>query len=311
MADIELFFATPKPLGYLCTLGVGFVVSALWFFIRARKEKAPAAAMAALVLSLVLGGLFARLLYLLVEVGELPFVAEAFLHPEDVREFSFSGAILGVVLAAWLAEKGFGAKGLMNALAAPGLLMISIARLAECFVPFGTGQYLNGGFMQFFPLAMPDGYGEWMLSVWLLEALWALGSLWYVVKRKNAPSKVDMLLAITLYHGGQVYLESLRAESLSYGFIKIAQLFAAFVLFFVLLRCAKAGQKKGMGKRMLAYIVCVLLYIAAEFALDRLTWPNYIVRLMMVPLTIAVLYIVLDAVFAVERQRLASGKEME
>lgn len=167
MADIELFFATPKPLGYLCTLGVGFVVSALWFFIRARKEKAPAAAMAALVLSLVLGGLFARLLYLLVEVGELPFVAEAFLHPEDVREFSFSGAILGVVLAAWLAEKGFGAKGLMNALAAPGLLMISIARLAECFVPFGTGQYLNGGFMQFFPLAMPDGYGEWMLSVWL------------------------------------------------------------------------------------------------------------------------------------------------
>lgn len=311
MADIELFFATPKPLWYLCTLGVGFVVSALWFFIRARKEKAPAAAMAALVLSLVLGGLFARLLYLLVEVGELPFVAEAFLHPEDVREFSFSGAILGVVLGAWLAEKGFGAKGLMNALAAPGLLMISIARLAECFVPFGTGQYLNGGFMQFFPLAMPDGYGEWMLSVWLLEALWALGSLWYVVKRKNAPSKVDMLLAITLYHGGQVYLESLRAESLSYGFIKIAQLFAAFALFFVLLRCAKAGQKQGMGKRMLAYIVCVLLYIAAEFALDRLTWPNYIVRLMMVPLTIAVLYIVLDAVFAVERQRLASGKEME
>ncbi len=312
MAAIEAFLSVPRPSWYLIILGAGLVISALWFLLRVKKRGlSSGAAAAALALSLVLGGVFARALYLLVEMGEVSLAMEMFLYPEDVREFSFAGAISGVLLAAWLVESRGKARGLMNALAAPGLLMVVFARLAECFVPFGTGKYTDVGWVQFFPLSMPDGYGEWMLSIWLLEALWALGSLWYIIKRKHAPSPVDMLLAVTLYHGGQVYLESMRREALSYGFIRIAQLFAAFALFFVLLRCAQAAKQKNKGKRMLAYLMCVLLYIAAEFALDRLPWPNYIVRLLMVPLTFAVLKIVLDAVFAVERQRLASGKEMQ
>lgn len=312
MPDIELFFSTPHPDYYLIALGVSALLCALWFVRRAAKKGvSPAASLTALGLGALLGALAARALYLLVEVGDTQLMAEMFFAPEDVREFGFAGALLGMLLGGCLAEKMFKAKGLLNALAAPGLMMIALARLAECFVPFGSGKYMEAGALQFFPLSMPDGYGEWMLSVWLLEALWALGSLFYLLKRKNAPSPADMLLALTLYHGGQIYLESLRAESLSYGFIRVSQLLAAVMLFLVLLRCA--GQlrerKNDLGKRIGMYLVCVALYIAAEFALDRLTWPDIIVRLLMVPLTLFVLWTVLGAVFAVEKQRLASGKE--
>lgn len=285
------FFAVPHPAFYMAALAAAFLGCGLWFAVSAQKKKLPAfSAPLALLIALLAGGFLARLLYLLVEIGDLPLVAEMFFRPEDVREFGFAGAVLGAVFALWLTQKLFHVKGLADAAALPGLTMVLLARLAEIFVPFGTGKYIEAPLLQWVPLCLPDGFGSWQLSVFLFEAAWALFSLFYV--KKQALHR--FAAALCCYHAGQMFLESLRAESLRYGFVRVSQLIAAVVLFALLILMGR-GQKKNL-QRILIYLGCVILYIAFEFGLDRLPWPALILRTAMAAAGITILLTVMGAI---------------
>ncbi len=285
------FFAVPHPDFYMAALAAAFLACGLWFIVSAQRKKLPAAcAPSALVIALLAGGFLARLLYLLVEIGDLPLIAEMFFRPEDVREFGFAGAVLGVVFALWFTQKLFRIQGLADAAALPMLTMVLLARLAEIFVPFGTGKYVEAAFLQWVPLSLPDGFGSWQLSVFLFEAAWALFSLFYVKKQKQR----RFAAALCCYHAGQMFWESLRAESLRYGFVRVSQLIAAVVLFALLILTGR-GQKSQL-KRILIYLGCVMLYIAFEFGLDRLPWPALILRAAMAATGVVILLTVMRAI---------------
>lgn len=285
------FFAVPHPGLYLLGLALSFAVSGLWLVLAARKRGLPrAAAPVCLMLALLLGGFLARLLYLAVEVGEWPFIVQMFFRPEDAREFGFAGAALGLMAAVWATQKLLKADGLSEAAALPALLMAMLARLCEVFVPFGTGEYVETPLLQWVPAALPDGFGSWLLSVFLLEGLWALWSLFFV----RGFSRRRFAAAVLCYHAGQMFLESLRAESLRWGFIRVSQLIAACVLF-ALLWYAGRGQKK-QWRRMAVFLGCIALYIGCEFGLDRLPWPHYILRTAMLAVSALIFRTLLGAV---------------
>lgn len=285
------FFAVPHTGLYVTVLAAAFILCGLWFILSAQKKKLPApAAPVCLATALLAGGFLARLLYLTVEVGSLPLIAEMFMKPEDVREFGFAGAVLGLILSVWATQKLFHTKGLSDAAALPALLMVLLARLAEVFVPFGTGKYIESPLFQWMPLCMPDGFGSWQLSVFLLEALWALFSLVYVKKR----TEHRFAAAVCCYHAGQMFFESLRAESLRYGFVRVSQLIAAIVLFALLILMSR-GQKK-RWQRIALYLACIALYIAFEFGLDRLPWPSIILRAAMALTSLTIFQTVMGAI---------------
>lgn len=126
------FFAVPHTGLYVTVLAAAFILCGLWFILSAQKKKLPApAAPVCLATALLAGGFLARLLYLTVEVGSLPLIAEMFMKPEDVREFGFAGAVLGLILSVWATQKLFHTKGLSDAAALPALLMVLLARLAS------------------------------------------------------------------------------------------------------------------------------------------------------------------------------------
>lgn len=307
--DVTTFFSIPHPVHYLVVVGVGVVLAMLWFLLICRKRRLPLpVAAAALFLASIMGFLGGRLLYLLVEVGDIGAALGMLFQIEDVREMGFVGVLLGVLLGFYLSEKVYRTAGLSAALAAPGLMLVLVARLAECFVPFGTGSYVAVPFLRFFPVAMPDGFGDWVLSVYLLEALWALACLLYLLRRKKSPSTMDLPLATALFALGQIYLESLRAEGLKYGFIRVSQLLAMVMLVVVLIYCArllKGRLPRGtFARRFSLFALCVVLYILAEFGLDRLPWPNIIIRLLMLLPTALIGSVVLGSVFDAERVKI-------
>lgn len=278
---METFFALPHPQLYLLCLAAAFLLCAALLLRKAPHQRAAAGCFVAL--ALLLGAFFARFLFLIVKTSDLAMTAQWFFAPEDVREFAFSGAVLGVIAALWASQKLFKIDALWDAAAVPCMLMVLIARLAEIFVPFGVGDYVDAPALWWVPLCMPDGFGSWLLSIFLFEALWALFSLVYVKKQKAH----RFFSAVLCYHVGQMFFESLRSETLRYGFVRVSQVIAACVLFILL--CIMGRGQKGFVRRVLITLLCIALYVGFEFGLDRLPWPHIILRTAMVA-TSAVLF---------------------
>ncbi len=305
LSPLENYFAQPRPGNYLILLGAGVLLALFWFLLIAKKRGIPGkAAVTAAALSPVLGALLARLQYFL---AERPFFEEIPVHffsPKDVREFGFMGAVAGVVLAALLANKLFKIKGVGNAMALPGLLAVFFARMAEIFVPFGTGDYVESTAFRFIPLSMPDGFGDYVFSVFLVEALWALLILIYIRLSRGYPSPVDLLLALTLFFAGQILLESMRAEALRMGFVRVQQVLSVAGMLAVLLYCqhrTKEGRTIRI-QRVVLFVVGMLLLVAGEFALDRTPWSDTYIRLGMMMVVVIMTGIVLHAILAREEQ---------
>ncbi|HSK67757.1 MAG TPA: hypothetical protein VLA21_00685, partial [Candidatus Limnocylindria bacterium] len=153
------------------------------------------------------------------------------------------------------------------------------------------------------PLSMPDGFGDWVLSVFLFEAVWAAVIFLYIRFRGHYPSSVDGMLALTLLFAGQVFFESIRAEALRIGFIRVEQVLSAIGLFAILMYCQHVHESHTLNmERVIAFFVITLLLIGAEFALDRTDWPDVFIRLGMMGLSALLASVVLHAVFVREDQ---------
>jgi hypothetical protein len=307
LSPFENFFTLPRPGNYLLVLAAGVLLALVVFFLTAKKRDIPVkAALTAAALSLILGAFLARLQYFVVEHPFWDEVPGLFFSPQDVREFGFMGAVAGVLLAALITNRLFKMRGVGNAMALPGLLAVVFARMGEIFVPFGTGGYVEATSFQFIPLSIPDGFGDYVFSVFLVEALWALLILLYIRFSANYPSPVDLLLALTLFFAGQIVLESIRAEALRAGFIRVQQAVSAAGLFTILLYCqhrTKEGRTIRI-QRVVLFIIVALLVVAGEFALDRTPWADIYVYLGMIMVVMIMAGIVVHAVLAREEQLL-------
>lgn len=272
----------------LC-LALGTAAALCWLMARCREMKENTALRFALI-ALPLSFLLARLGQCLASQGWYLFRQNYFF---DFRRggFMLYGAMAGAVLAAWITAKttaqSFGK--LLDAVSAPGLLLIAVCRFAEGIIGVGYGRGMEdwfdpwGGYTFFpledpepllrFPFGIPDYYGEYHFSIFLLEGLAAVCFMLILLrKRKAAPGGI-FLLGLILYAGAQTTLESLRADSLpKWGFVRVNQLLSGIVLALAMGICCRRIQKAGEKVPWNAWIwfaACVGMILVMEFAVEK------------------------------------------
>lgn len=225
-----------------------------------------------------LGYLGARIYYILAYhvVGRHGFSRIRFFSPYPF-EYAMCGALLGVllscVLSAWITREKH--SRVLDAATLPALVMLMLARASEVFSDFGWGQVLTGEKMRFFPLAVTDMFGQWHGAVFFLEALCAAVVLVYALRQPVGEgrrfARALLWLVVT-----QIFCESLRAETLRWGFVRVQQVqCAVFALLLLIWYSLKAKRSaKQLALRLAVLAVCIGVTALMEFALDKWPWPN-------------------------------------
>lgn len=215
----------------------------------------------------------ARLLYVAMRPGYYLFDV-GLLHVLCVWEGGFLlwGAVFGSILAAMYVakrEKADAAK-LLDQMAAPGLCMIALCRMAEFFAGEGLGPWIESPFFMRFPFAAPNFYGEWQMAVFLFEALSALLMLAAVLCIEVGKGK-RIFAALVFYACAQVVFESLRMDNcLRIGFVRVSQVISALVILaMTYIRAYRVAGSKVAIQRGAVVLICAALIGGMEWALDK------------------------------------------
>lgn len=251
-------------------------------------------ALPALVLGGALGFALAKAGYVLLQwsyVGRR-YGMEAFLRMEP-DEFSFFcgcvGVCLGMLAAAALLRRPL--RRCMDAFAPGFALAVAVARLGEIFLDvYGTGAYVSAPALQFFPLAVTNEWEEWYYAVFMLSAVFALAvALVWLVRRADEPLPGLTFLRVAFYLAlPQLLCESLRAEFMRWGFVKVEQLLCAVTAVAVIALHCRAGRR---WWPLAAALGIVAGLVGVEFALDKSGLPPlpcYAVMLLLLAIFAAV-----------------------
>ena len=191
--------------------------------------------------------------------------------------FMLWGALAGGMLGAALYARSarVPCAQVLDTLACPAMLMITLCRAAEVFViDEGRGAYLDEGFFCRFPFAVCNEYGEWQLAVFVWEAAAALVIFFLARLRREREAGDRVSFALMLYAACQVIFESLRMDSTPrFGFVRVSQVLAAVVLLLcVLWRSRHGGVKRMTGS---AALVLAMAGIAGglEWVIDKTPVP--------------------------------------
>ena len=263
---------------YLCTalsvlLGCA---AAVWNF---KKRGIGAKASALCVLgALFIGVLGARLYYIV--CYHLPgtgMEGRAFVSDKPY-EYAACGAVLGVmagcVLGARLSRLPAGKA--LDILMPGAAAALVLERISEVFADSAWGEEILDERWQFFPVALRDGYGDFYGAVNLLEAAAALAVLLLIFRFRPHRDGSRFALALLWWSMGQILCESLRAETLRWGFVRVQQVQCAVFGMAALLWGLKRVKGKAGTALPLVYLAGVGAVIALEFALDRLSWPRWL-----------------------------------
>lgn len=199
-----------------------------------------------------------------------------------VRGMAFGGALIGLLLSGLISAGRLKKQvhQMLDLLAPAGLATLGLARLGEYFIDFGQGSYVEDPSLQFFPLSVVNSWGEWYFAVFMLEALFALATLVYVLRKRRTEPGALWRTSLTIILGSQIICESLRADTLRWGFVRVHQLFCALGLAALLLHYLRLARRAGRSMGSLLYLPALLMagiaiIIGIEFALDKLQeMPN-------------------------------------
>ena len=234
-----------------------------------------------LLLALLLGLFFARLVYSAVRYDFLFFDAmdgrflgiAPFL---DISKGSLSmfGMLLGVFLAAVLDARLARNKttNRLDAIALPLAAFIAIARFGEILAGQGYGGAVETEWLRFFPLSIQDPYGDWLTAVFVLEGLTALGIAGWlmILRRRKYAQLVNHYLNLMIpLCASQVFLESLRRDDYlrleSNGFVRVSQVLALVFLIAIVAYLTHRSVREGKGwqQPVISWLVLVLAALAA------------------------------------------------
>ena len=234
----------------------------------------------------------ARLFYLLTNWAyiqvDLGYPIGRFLWQLWEGGYTLYGALLGGMAGVWLyARLTRKPASLLLDLVAPGAaLALMCARLGEAFTSQGLGKIVDAEALHFFPLSVPDMWGDWAMPVFFYEALAAAVIAfvaWRMLRRGGPAAEVSViLLGLT-----QVLLESWRMdEFIRFGFVRFNQIVSAVLMAAVLaLRVLRAVRAQSMSAWQIARVALFLsgigVIIAIEFALDKSTIDNRLLYVVM------------------------------
>ena len=269
-------------LPYLACLAAGLFISTLTGFASARNLNLKRKTMpVCLTLALPLALFCARVFYFLVQISYVySTYGFSFLWSPLLKGYAFTGALLGGWLSGLLCARltKQSAASVLDAVTPAGMLMIAAARFGEYFMHFGDGSYIENEALHFFPLAVKNEYGEWYLAVFVLEAFFALFICLYTLVHGFPKSGDRVRAALLLICVSQVMLESLRAESIRWGFVRVQQLSCVLIAFIVLIESIFRRYKGGMRlvytfAHIGIFVICTGVCIGVEFVLDKTDIP--------------------------------------
>lgn len=276
---LSMFTWGAVPVYALC-MAASILISLFVLGVQLRRAGFSRALTALLLpLSVALGYFGARAYYVLAYdvVGgyELSRIRFFSLYP---YEYALCGAVLGVLLACMISAAAARQRParVLDAATLPLLLMLVLARVSEVFSDFGWGQVITGEGLCFFPLAVKDAYGQWHGAVFFLEALCA-AAVMIVAMRHPIGSGLRFATALLGFALTQIVCESLRAETIRWGFVRVQQVQCALFALILLIRHARSAKIKAgvLALRLLAFAVCIGVVALMEFALDKWpSWPN-------------------------------------
>ena len=188
-------------------------------------------------------------------------------------EYAACGTALGIMLAGSLTAMMTKQKGwtVLDALAPAALFALAMARFGEHFSDFGWGQVLIDPIWQRFPFAAQDMFGQWHLAAYMLEGVFVLAVGVFALRVKAAKPGERFLRALLWWAATQILCESLRAETIRWGFVRVQQLQCAVFMLIVLLANAKrSGSLKEAGKAAGLFFIGIAAVVFVEYALDKL-----------------------------------------
>lgn len=290
--------------GALCVTGL------FCCLLKSRGMKMRCAAVS-LPLSAVCGFVCAKVLYFLLMIGrEWLYYGLSGLLRFGEDQFSFLGGCLGAVIGVILAAKitGQPVARALDAFAPCGALGVAFARAAEHFLPeINTSSFeVENPTLHFFPLAVSNPYDQWYVALYFLGALAALAVCVLFLARKKELSVPGVRFCRVAFYLclPQIFLESLRGDSMFWGFVRAEQVLCGVILFLVLLRHCVTARKDGLLSAYWPLVVCLLcigVMVFVEFNLDKQFIPmetaaNYGI------MWLALLIIAACEVFAVRRR---------
>ncbi len=261
----------------VCLLAAVLCGCGLYAYLAIKANHKAGGVVLTLVLAVVCGVLCARLFYFVAHTELLfPRFIWSKIFSLNIKGLTFGGALIGLPLAGVISAKWLQKPmhQTLDLLTPAGLLTLFLARLAEYFVDFGQGSYVENPRLQFFPLSVVNSWDEWYFAVFMLEALFALATLFYVlIKRKDAPG-TTWQIGLVLILSSQILCESFRSETLRWGFVRVYQMLSVVglaALLFSYLWLAKRGGQKLMRLLYLPglYILGIAILVGVEFALDK------------------------------------------
>ncbi len=262
--------------GFLSLYGLSLLLTALFCWdllavgVRARGLRRGTRGVL-YTLGLVLGAAGARGFYLLFDPFGLANAAWISLWP---YEYAFSGAVLGAIAAGLLTALATrqSAGYVLDAMTPSAMTALALARCAEVFADFGWGGVVEGEWARF-PFAVKDMFGQPRSAVFFLSALLILLALAYAKAwRKRMPGEL-FSIALCWLAMGQIFCETLRSESICWGFVRVQQVAWAVMALGVMVGWNVKNRLGGkvLGSRVLVYLGCVGAIVFAQYAMDKLT----------------------------------------
>ena len=287
---IDLFGLTLYPYG-LAVAGAAVValLLAVWNFRKAKLDVNILSWFAPL--AIVLGLLGARVGFCLASFDYVAQDGVSFVLELTRGGFMLYGALAGCVVALVIACRICKAcpACAADALAAPGMVMIALCRLAEGLVEQGYGWVIADWFAEDtsmsiftwadpsvlyrFPFGVADYYGGYKWAVFVFEALVALGIAIALTRLTVKRSGGRAVMMVLLYAATQILCESLRQDSvLRWCFVRVNQVVGAVLIAGVLVLCFCLTKNRDWRKFAGSFLLMLLgmgLVMAMEFALEK------------------------------------------
>ena len=242
------------------------------------SARTAAAAALSFPLCTALGFVSAKFFYvLLMETGHIvewgEWDALFSLRPDT---FCFTGGGVGVWLGLLLSARITGCRPagtFLDLFTVPGLLLAAGLRMAEMELgSLGTGRFIEAAAVPPFPFAVVNEYGEAHVAVFFWEALWALAVLVLSLFGRNRRPGARFEAAVFRLCAGQIVLEAMRTQALSWGFVRVEQvLCAAIMMILTLCACARNTKKQGAARFLpaLFLLACFAAIVGIEFLRQR------------------------------------------
>ena len=176
------------------------------------------------------------------------------------------GAIIGLLLSALLCSKIYKVQTLkLLDIITPGLaIALALGKCIDFFIGQNYGMIVESPGRCFFPVSVyAPSLSGWLYEVFFYESLLCLAIFIFLLlpKRKSKVQGDHFLWLLMLYSTGRIVFESMRADSIYIGFVKIDEIVSILILLFVLLLFSFRSIKKRTLK--LIDIVNYLLTISA------------------------------------------------